>query len=271
MKTKKCTGCKKIKELKCFGKQKGRKYGLRTMCKVCRSIESKLYYKNNKERLVQYRENNKEWFDHYQKQWCKNNRKRIAERSSKYREVNKKRLSKQKKEYNNNYAKYNSYKDKLTIDESPRVTKDGISLEVLCRYCGEYFKPINSEVSERVRGLCHINTGDYFLYCSQGCKDSCSTYGQKLYPKGFKKATSREVNPLVRQLCFERDNWQCQICGATQEDAPLHCHHIEGVAQNPRLGNDVTNTITLCKSCHKEVHKLPGCEYNKLKCSGVVV
>jgi len=68
-------------------------------------------------------------------------------------------------------------------------------------------------------------------------------------------------------MCFERDNWECQSCGATQSEAQLHCHHIEGYAQNPRLGNDVTNTVTLCKTCHKEVHKLPGCNYNDLKCS----
>jgi len=59
----------------------------------------------------------------------------------------------------------------------------------------------------------------------------------------------------------------CKKCGATQEDAPLHCHHIEGYAQNPRLGNDVDNTITLCKECHKKVHKLPGCGYYELRCN----
>jgi len=139
-------------------------------------------------------------------------------------------------------------------------------MKVKCRYCGGYFKPTNSEVRERIKGLCHINLGDSYLYCSQGCKDSCPTYGQKLYPKGFKKASSREVNPLVRQLCFERDDWACQICGTAQKEAPLHCHHVEGYTKNPRLGNDVTNTITLCKTCHKHVHTLPGCSYYESRC-----
>jgi predicted restriction endonuclease len=67
-------------------------------------------------------------------------------------------------------------------------------------------------------------------------------------------------------MCFARDNWQCQICGKEVEEVTLHCHHIEGYTQNPLLGNDIDNVITLCKEHHKEIHKLPGCEYYELRC-----
>jgi len=36
--------------------------------------------------------------------------------------------------------------------------------------------------------------------------------------------------------------------------------------QNPIESADLDMVITLCKGCHKEVHKLPGCKYNDLKC-----
>jgi len=157
--------------------------------------------------------------------------------------------------------------NKLTIDEAPKLSSDKISLEVKCRYCGKYFIATNLQASGRLQSLNGTTSGDKFLYCSEGCKQACPVYWQKKYPKGFKKASSREVNPLVRQMCFERDDWKCTKCGAGPEETILHCHHIEGYAQNPLLGNDVTNTITLCKKCHQAVHKFPKCSYHDLKCN----
>ena len=153
------------------------------------------------------------------------------------------------------------------MDESPKLAQDSVSLEVKCRYCGKYFIPNNLIVTRRIQALNGTMEGECSIYCSEHCKTACPVFNQHLYPKGFKKTSSREVNPLIRQMCFERDDWKCQICGASQKETPLHCHHIEGYAQNPHLGNDVKNTITLCKTCHKEVHKLPGCGYYDLRCN----
>jgi len=144
-------------------------------------------------------------------------------------------------------------------------------LQVRCVYCNNWFTPTINAVRSNIAAL-NLDPdgrtcGDAKFYCSEGCKEACPTFRQRKYPKGFKQISSREINPLVRQMCFERDNWTCQICDTTQEDAPLHCHHVEGYSKNPRLGNDVNNTITLCKACHKEVHKLPGCNYYELRCN----
>lgn len=40
----------------------------------------------------------------------------------------------------------------------------------------------------------------------------------------------------------------------------------KGGAQNKILANDIDNCITLCKECHKLVHKQHGCRYVDLKC-----
>ena len=54
----------------------------------------------------------------------------------------------------------------------------------------------------------------------------------------------------------------CQKCG--QEGGSLHCHHIDPVISNPIESADVDNCITLCKICHREVHRLPKCNNYEL-------
>ena len=246
-------------------------------------LQQKNYYEVNKveigRKCKKYRELNKKKISDNNKKYNAANREKLSAKDKEYYIKNRQHLLDYQKQYNTSNkgkvtartianAKYDLFKDKLTVDEAPRLASDGISLEVKCRYCGKYLIPTVTQIQNRIKSLNSSLDGDRFLYCSDNCKEACPTYGQHKYPKGFKKASSREVNPFVRQLCLKRDNWTCQICGATQEDDQLHCHHLEGVAKNPRLGNDVTNTITLCKTCHKRVHKLPGCNYYELRCNG---
>ena len=108
------------------------------------------------------------------------------------------------------------------------------------------------------------------MYCSDGCKIACSIFRQVLYPKGFKKTTSREVQPELRQLVLERDDYTCQYgdCGLTVNDSEIHCHHIEGINQNPIESADMNICISLCKKHHKYVHTQEGCRYFELQCKG---
>jgi 5-methylcytosine-specific restriction endonuclease McrA len=279
---KRCSKCKIHKDENEFNKNKSRSSGIANRCKECRKEDrkekreemreySKRYYERNKRSIALqskiYRQENKEKILIRIKQHYKKNKEVYTKYKKKYYQANKEKIIKMADDYRLSKAVYETYGKKLTVAESPRLSKDGISLEVKCKYCGKYFIPTNIAVRHRINALNSVKLGDVFIYCSDSCKTSCPIYNQKKYPKGFKKVTSREVNPLVRQMCFERDNWRCQICGASQENAPLHCHHIEGYAQNLRLGNDVTNTVTLCKTCHKKVHKLPGCGYYELRCN----
>ena len=65
---------------------------------------------------------------------------------------------------------------------------------------------------------------------------------------------------------MERDNYSCQKCNAKGEGVVLHAHHILSYKKNIIVANDIDNVITLCKSCHKEVHKKGGCKYYELRC-----
>lgn len=292
-----CSKCKELRDVSDFGKSSNTKDGLRYDCKACRrkyseehrdeiSRKGKLRRQNNRDlitsRRKEYYRLNKELVLDRCKDYYLKNKDMVNKRNNAYYEINKEHISMVVKKYaleNNEKiiagskrkrcspAKYDLHYDKLTVDESAILSSDGISLEARCRYCGKYFIPTNQQVKHREEALLGTTRGDNFLYCSNGCKKSCPTYRQVKYPKGFKKASPREVDSVLRKMCFERDNWECQICGKSLEEVALHCHHIEGYTQNPLLGNDLDNVITLCKEHHKEIHKLPGCRYSELKCT----
>ena len=247
---KQCSKCKEWKELVDFSKQKSTKDGLQWHCKVCIKEYSKKYYENNKEQI---KEQTKEWYE--------NNKEHAKEYKKEYYKNNKEN----KKEYHQSNAKYETYKDKLTIDESPRLNEDGISLEVKCRYCGKYFIPTNMQIQNRIQALNVASVGERGLYCSDGCKLECPIFGQYKYPKGFKQVTSREVQPELRQMVLLRDNYECQRCGS---ELQLHCHHIYPLNESPINSADMDECEALCKSCHKWVHmNVPGCGYGEMKCS----
>ncbi len=274
---KRCSKCKEDREISYFGKNGSKKDGLQDMCNECR----KNYREENKELIKKqnqnYRVGNKEVLSHKRKQRYKRDRDKESEQMKRYREENKELISSQRKlnyinnredilskceQHSQNDALYDTYHHQLTIDEDPRLSSDGVSLEVRCKYCGKYFKPTNREVRNRITAL-KGDISNNNLYCSDGCRYSCSIFGQKKYPKDHKPATSREVQSQLRKLVLERDNWTCQKCGETDT---LHCHHYEGVEINPIESADMDNCITLCKKCHNESHQQDGCDMKRGVC-----
>ncbi len=64
-----------------------------------------------------------------------------------------------------------------------------------------------------------------------------------------------------RQKVFERDNFECQGCGMSQEahfvifNTQLIIHHKDGCGwRKDMVNNDIDNLITLCIRCHTKVH-----------------
>ena len=171
--------------------------------------------------------------------------------------------------YSKGFPLFDTYNKKLSwAEKCRRNKKDKNILEVRCAYCGNWFIPSITQVYERVRTLNGKQSGDQRFYCLDRCKQECPIYNQKKYPKGFKLVTSREVQPELRQLRFEIDNYTCQRCKKYQGelDVALHCHHIEGIRWEALESADLDKVITLCKTCHIEVHKIEGCGYHDLQC-----
>ncbi len=64
------------------------------------------------------------------------------------------------------------------------------------------------------------------------------------------------------QAVLERDNFQCQDCGMTQEQhiiifaTRLIIHHIDRRGRrHPNPNNDIDNLVCLCHECHTKVHQ----------------
>ena len=232
------------------------------------SFDVKVYQK-------QYRADHVEDIVKQKHDWYIDNRDRILEDRQEYRKKNADKIAKRKKIANNLPAEYKRYYEKLSPYDPCRQDPDNPELlQVRCKYCNKWLNPTRLAVRCRIAAIKHgfkNKKGEANLYCSDGCKRSCPTFGQKLYPKDFKQNTSREVQPELRKMVLERDNWTCQKCGKSKDDFPeleLHCHHIFPLNENPVESADIDNCITYCKECHKWIHKnVPGCGYAEMKCS----
>jgi 5-methylcytosine-specific restriction endonuclease McrA len=215
----------------------------------------------------QWYKDNSEYVLKQQKQYYDDNAENRLAYSRRYYGDNLKQINKQNKIRLERNALFKSYFKQLEVFEEIRPCPENLKLlEVKCAYCGKWMKPTNLQIQNRLQVFNGQMSGECRFYCSENCKQSCPTFNQILWPRGFKKATSREVVPLLRQLVLERDAYTCQKCGATTETAQLHVHHEKSYTLNKIMANDPDNCITLCKECHKEIHLRKGCTYNDLKC-----
>ena len=243
-----CSKCGKLRDRKNEFRQCKNQKNL--ICKMCEKQydinHHKKYYKNNKEKKKKYNES-----------YYENNKEKMRPIKKKYYENNKEKMRAINKKYQQSSASI-EYVRKLARYEEVSGN------QIRCKYCGRWMNPTIIQVTNRLRGI--KENDRCYIYCSEECKQECPTYGQKLHPKGFKHASSREVNPVLRQVVLKRDNYTCQKCGKF-ENVKLHCHHIIPHINSPLETNDPDNCITLCKDCHKEVHKIPGCGFAELKCN----
>ncbi len=173
----------------------------------------------------------------------------------------------------NNIPFYDTYAHQIDFCEDIRRNKEDQNvLEVKCAYCGKWYIPTMNNVCNRINALNgKLSNGvENRLYCSDKCKRECPIYKKQKYSaeESQTKQYSREVQPELRQMCFERDKFTCQKCGKTQAelDVGLQCHHVEGIRWEPLESADLDKVITFCKNCHIEVHKQPDCGYHDLRC-----
>lgn len=71
-------------------------------------------------------------------------------------------------------------------------------------------------------------------------------------PQNQRERSGKKYNEW-RTAVFVRDNFTCQSCGRHGGD--LNAHHIEPWSTAKELRFDVDNGITLCRECHRLIHK----------------
>jgi len=233
-------------------------------------IQRKAKYEKNKGQIKakarEYYHQNLDQIKNRQKEYREKYKEKLKRYNREYRLSHRDELLEKEKEWRQARALYDTHAEQLTVDESPLIDENGFML-VKCTYCGRYYYPTNLEIKNRKLALQGKSEGEQRLYCSDNCKKSCPVFKQQVWPKDRKPATSREVQPELRQMRLACDEYSCQMCGKTIDETELHCHHIEGIMQNPIESADLDNTITLCKACHKWVHSQEGCRYFELRCN----
>lgn len=65
-----------------------------------------------------------------------------------------------------------------------------------------------------------------------------------------------------RESVFQRDGYRCQICGCRED---LEAHHIKPFADYPNERLEIDNGVTLCRTCHRRVHKEKDSEWLYLR------
>jgi len=71
-----------------------------------------------------------------------------------------------------------------------------------------------------------------------------------------KQAKIRQSSEYIiwRNEVYRRDYWICMLCG-NKCKKDIIAHHLKSFSDFPELRFSVDNGITLCRSCHKKVHK----------------
>lgn len=102
------------------------------------------------------------------------------------------------------------------------------------------------------------NINNYYFY-SIHCDDIGSKQVPVITPeitaKKRKKKKRKRQDPIkdwanIRNNILKRDNYRCRICGSDSVEAQLNVHHID----INRNHNEPINLVTLCRSCHRQVH-----------------
>ena len=89
----------------------------------------------------------------------------------------------------------------------------------------------------------------YCKACGRVFKDSdfniCPYCGHELSEREGRQPIPRKL----RHQVFQRDNYRCRECGATNKQTRLHVDHIVPVAKGGT--NDLSNLQILCEACNK--------------------
>jgi len=253
-----CSKCGIKKLLSEFNKKSDNKDGLNSKCKLCCALYWKEYClknnakrkKYNKEYMLINKNKYREYHKIYDKEYYRKNIKKERQRHKKYAK---------------SFALYDTFANQISYAESTRQDPRNLDLlQIKCVYCGKWFNPANQDIKNRIQALQNLAGRDHNLYCSQECKRLCPTYRRVSRYKFQEGDYSREVQPELRQMVFERDEWVCIKCGET---VGLQCHHIEGIQWNPIESADIDICVTFCVKCHEEAHKDEGCRYYDMRCN----
>jgi hypothetical protein len=118
-------------------------------------------------------------------------------------------------------------------------------LEYICKCGRESYTTMNNIHSIRGCKECWYD----FLRSDENPNRSLTTEERHLQRKAPEYAE-------WRTSVFERDSYNCADCG--QHGGSLQAHHLDAFHWCEEKRYDVSNGVTLCKTCHSEFHRVYG-------------
>lgn len=141
--------------------------------------------------------------------------------------------------------------------------KEFINDEVYCGDCA-FLEGLITEQEYVKRHCRYVLLDDVRAYVKDG--KICFTTGKLPSEKTAKEQRTSQDYIEWRKAVFERDNFTCAIC--QQVGGTLNAHHIRPFKDFPAERLNVDNGITLCETCHRQVHKDKNTEWIKGKNNG---
>jgi len=131
-----------------------------------------------------------------------------------------------------------------------RNKPEAVKLQKKCVECGKDFE---IGLSNKKQICCSEKCGRSYAGKSRMGKNHFNWQGGLTlinYPIRQAIMATREYK-LWRKSVYERDSYQCQICGSSKSGT-LHANHIKRFIDNSELRLNISNGITLCKNCHEK-------------------
>lgn len=141
------------------------------------------------------------------------------------------------------------------------------SVSIKCDYCGISFLRSKSRLKHKNYFCCPKHHYLWMLENEPKGKDAYNYKHGKT--KIYNKIRNSEPYTLWRNSVYQRDKYTCQKCKKKCEKSNIIAHHKKDFAiifqennitsfkkalQCPELWN-ISNGITLCRSCHLKIHK----------------
>ena len=134
-------------------------------------------------------------------------------------------------------------------------------VNVSCKMCGKIFTPSRIEIERRINAYVGKVGGENNFYCSESCKNSCSTYGVRsdsvdlqISPSTSTQKHARSCQTkTLKQLQCDHSQGQsyCEKCG---DYIDVELHHTLPIAEFGEEAINPAGHMLLCAGCHVNIH-----------------
>lgn len=122
-----------------------------------------------------------------------------------------------------------------------------------CEECGKA-KTVRLAFYKKARHhFCSVGCSNVYLGRIQSGKAHWNWKGG-ITPKNHRLRNTPRYKKW-RNAVYKKDNWTCRKCDTKCKSKTIVAHHVKSFEEYQKLRYSVKNGLTLCRGCHKKVHK----------------